>query len=152
MVATGKQPMTGSSSSRPIDYSRDEALAHELQLMNDMEMAAQLQAQLDGEIAAELADEMSALEVSEQQAAATRTRIERNAWKEITHLGKGTARNICDTMKIGPSLCDLLRLCRDESKRVQVVSLVDAGQRDRVHAEIVSLLADEELGTIINLR
>mmetsp|Transcript_30406 Transcript_30406/g.81776 ORF Transcript_30406/g.81776 Transcript_30406/m.81776 type:complete len:151 (+) Transcript_30406:31-483(+) len=123
------------------DHARDEALAQELQLRSDMEMAAQLQAELDGE----LAEQLSALEMAEQEAVAVSNRLARHASKAITHLGKGTAKVICTELKIGPSLGDLLRVCSDASKLSQVVSLVDPGQRDRVHAEIVALLAETDL-------
>ena len=68
------------------------------------------------------------------------------AHKAVQHLGRGTAKKIEVHMKQQPlTLRDLLRLFNGP-RREELLGLVDAGQRQRVEAELVALSLDFPAG------
>ncbi|KAJ1628963.1 hypothetical protein T492DRAFT_1014591 [Pavlovales sp. CCMP2436] len=123
----------------------DVALAHELQVADDAALAAVLQAELDCEIAHELQDELETMGLEEARTAAAKERLARHAGKEISHLGKVTLHKVDAQLRTGTQLGSVLRACRDEAVLGRLCELADAGQKERVHIEIVALLLDEEL-------
>jgi len=68
--------------------------------------------------------------------------MECSAHKMVEHLGKGTAKTIASAFKTDGSLGALLQLMEAPEKRVAVLELVDAGQRERVDAECTALALD----------
>ncbi|KAG8457362.1 hypothetical protein KFE25_005043 [Diacronema lutheri] len=115
------------------------------QLASDAQAAAALQRELDEEAARDAQDELDDASGLRARRAALDERLNRSAGKEITHLGKATLRRIDDKLHTGVSLRGVLNACRDDARFAALLELVDAGQRERVYAEAVALLLDEEL-------
>ena len=63
------------------------------------------------------------------------------AHKAVQHLGRGTAKKLEAHFKTSLSLRELLRLFHG-ARREELLMLIDAGQRDRVEAELVALALD----------
>mmetsp|Transcript_31798 Transcript_31798/g.61187 ORF Transcript_31798/g.61187 Transcript_31798/m.61187 type:complete len:167 (-) Transcript_31798:360-860(-) len=68
-------------------------------------------------------------------------RLNSAAHKQVTHLGRQTARKIQARYGIGPSTRDLLELVSG-AKRSEVLAMIDEGQRSCVDAELVALRLD----------
>ena len=68
------------------------------------------------------------------------------ASKAVQHLGKGTVKKLEAHFKTSLSLRELLRLFHG-ARREELLMLIDAGQRDRVEAELVALALDERFSS-----
>ena len=68
-------------------------------------------------------------------------RLASAAHKQVTHLGRNTAKKIQTKFSIGPSTRDFLQLVNGP-KHTEVLAMIDVGQRSRVEAEIVALTVD----------
>ena len=130
--------MAGSSTST-VDEEASLALARQLQEEDDAAMAAQL-----------TADEERSMVVAQQlprdrpQAAARAPpHLASPAHKVCQHLGRQTCKKIAAHFVNQTTLTleDLLRIFRSK-RREELLMMVDAGQRERVEAEIVALDLD----------
>ena len=141
--------MAASSSTDPLDGPRGAhfdddndpsvALARALQLEEDAALAAALAAE-DSRPVAHAGGASSAAVVAGALPAADR--LSSPAYKQVQHLGRGTAKRIADILGLKSlTLRDLL-LAVDGPKAAEIMACIDAGQRDRVQATLVALRLD----------
>ena len=143
--------MAASSSTDPLDGPRGAifdddddpsvALARALQLEEDAAMAAALAAE-DARPAAvpHTAGAGSAKIVAGAMPAADR--LSAPAYKQVQHLGRGTAKRMAELLNL-PSLTLRDLLCAADGPRAaEILQCIDAGQRDRVQASLVALRMD----------
>ena len=140
--------MAASSSTDPLDGPRGAifdddddpsvALARALQLEEDAAMAAALAAE-DARPAAPRAAGAAKIVAGAMPAA---DRLSAPAYKQVQHLGRGTAKRMAELLQL-PSLTlrDLLRAA-DGPRAAEILQCIDAGQRDRVQASLVALRMD----------
>ena len=142
--------MAASSSTDPLDGPRGAifdddddpsvALARALQLEEDAATAAALAAEDARPAAPRAAGAGSAKIVAGAMPAADR--LSSPAYKQVQHLGRGTAKRMAELLNL-PSLTlrDLLRAA-DGPRAAEILQCIDAGQRDRVQASLVALRMD----------
>ena len=142
--------MAASSSTDPLDGPRgaifdddddpSAALARALQLEEDAAMAAALAAEDARPAAPHTTGAGPANIVAGAMPAADR--LSAPAYKQVQHLGRGTAKRMAELLNL-PSLTlrDLLRAA-DGPRAAEILQCVDAGQRDRVQASLVALRMD----------
>lgn len=137
--------------------SPDEALARALQMEADEALAAELAAELamadaepsgrsrggcsQGGSSSSASGHTTAPATAMAIMVPVNERLAAPAHKQVSNLGRNTAKAICRKFGVGPSLSELLKLV-DGPRAPEVFALVDAGQRSRVEAELAALRID----------
>jgi len=134
---------------RPAAVEEHGQASDSLQVAHDAELASRLQEELDLELAHELSEQLHSQDVVERRARSMQVRLERKAGKEITHLGKSTLTRIGSALGVATTLRGVLTASKDDATFVQLLELVDPGQREQVRLEIESLLLDEDLAAML---
>ena len=134
--------MAGSSSD-PLPFMLDElslALARQLQEEDDAVMAAQLIA--DDARSATAAKQQHGQPLMTTLSAGRAPHLASPAHKVCQHLGRQTCKKISEhflKQNTPMTLGELLGIFRSSKQRETLLMMVDAGQRERVEAELVAL-------------
>ena len=135
--------MAASSSTDPFPGADDDpsiALARALQLEEDAALAAALAAEDSRPVAHAAGGTSSAAVVAGALPAADR--LSSPAYKQVQHLGRGTAKRIADILGLKSLTLRGLLLAVDGPRAAEIMACIDAGQRDRVQATLVALRLD----------